>query len=850
MASKNSFINELDNKEEKKSSGKNGRKIKAAEKSDSFAALIAVYKNEKLRRILGVAILMSCVFCLLAMVSYFFSWQSDQSLKLGRAPITGPEQEPIADNIMGQLGAALSHTFINGSFGLATFLLLPFIALVGLRLLNGFSSVSLRKLLSKSLVAVIWSSVALGFLSATVVTDLGLSTDFLGGVVGYETQGWLTDMIGKPGVIMVLAFTILAVLILNYNLGFKFAASSIKAATMAGENPQSAEDISTEELADASVFFDLPEMQETPQSPANGNLSAEEGYTLVVKEDGKLGTEIAAPESQAQPAATHLPSPNNAQNKEGTKPEEKITFTVKAPPIPSIPAPEEQPQHDLTENEHGEIIHKGSLYKYPPLSLLKAHNSGNIPVTAEELEERKNQIVDTLESYSIKIARIEATIGPTVTLYEIVPERGVKISKIKNLEDDIALSLAALGIRIIAPMPGKGTIGIEVPNQHPEMVALKDTLCAPQFVNSTFELPVVLGKTISNEVFVADLTKMPHLLMGGATGKGKSVGINTLLASILFKKHPKDVKFVLVDPKKVELSLYKLIEKHFLPELPDGMEAIITDTNLVVDVLKSLCREMEDRLELLKEAQVRHIREYNQKIQKGQLDATHKHMPYIVLVIDELADLMMTAGKEIEIPIARLAQLARAIGIHLIVATQRPSVNIITGIIKANFPARVAFGVTSRVDSRTILDTGGADQLIGNGDMLYINGNDPIRLQCPFIDTEEVEALTRHIAEQPYPEPFRLKIISEEEGGYSGDDFDGNLDSFFEDAARTVVITQQGSTSMLQRKFQLGYNRAGRIMDQLERAKIVGPSKGSKPREVLYSDEIALEQYLKDYLSR
>ncbi|MGZ5304996.1 MAG: DNA translocase FtsK, partial [Bacteroidia bacterium] len=524
-----------------------------------------------------------------------------------------------------------------------------------------------------------------------------------------------------------------------------------------------------------------------------------------------------------------------------------VNFQVKQP----VPA---KAQSIINEAIHMEEIqeNKNSWYQFPSLNLLRDHQTTNVPVDPKELEDRKNLIVETLQNYKISIDKIEATIGPTVTLYEIIPSAGVRISKIKSLEDDIALSLSALGIRIIAPMPGKGTIGIEVPNLSPEIVSLKEALASPAFRNSTFDLPIAMGKTISNEVFVADLTKMPHLLMAGATGQGKSVGINTIIASILYKKHPDDVKFVLVDPKKVELSLFKNIEKHFLPELPDGQEAIITDTKMVVDVLKSLCVEMDKRYDKLKDAQVRNIKEYNKKIERGLLDQLeHKKLPYIVLVIDELADLMMTAGKEVELPIARLAQLARAIGIHLIVATQRPSVNIITGVIKANFPSRLAFRVTSRIDSRTILDAGGAEQLIGRGDMLYSTGNDMIRLQCPFIDTDEVEGVTDFIRTQPYPEPFRLNIITDDGGdGDFGDMDSGDWDPLFEDAARLIVNSQQGSTSMLQRRLKLGYNRAGRLMDQLEKAKIVGCNEGSKAREVLIGDEFALEQFLSDMANK
>jgi DNA segregation ATPase FtsK/SpoIIIE, S-DNA-T family len=501
--------------------------------------------------------------------------------------------------------------------------------------------------------------------------------------------------------------------------------------------------------------------------------------------------------------------------------------------------------------EFGEYDPKLDLsnYQYPPLSLLLDYGNNGPKVSNEELEANKNKIVETINNFAIGIASIKATIGPTVTLYEIVPEAGVRISKIKNLEDDIALNLAALGIRIIAPMPGKGTIGIEVPNKNREMVSIKSVLASDKFQKSGYELPIILGKTISNEIFIADLAKMPHLLMAGATGQGKSVGLNVILTSLLYKKHPSEVKFILVDPKKVELTLFNKIERHFLAMLPNAEEAIITDTKKVINTLNSLCIEMDNRYNLLKDAGVRNIKEYNAKFIKRRLNPEkgHKFLPYIVLVIDELADLMMTAGKEVEQPIARLAQLARAIGIHLIVATQRPSVNVITGLIKANFPARLSFKVTAKVDSRTIMDTGGAEQLVGNGDMLLSTGSEIIRIQCPFVDTPEVESICEYIGEQRAFESAYL--LPEFYGDDEPDalDFDPKeLDPLFDDAARLLVIHQQGSTSLIQRKMKLGYNRAGRIIDQLEGAGIVGPFEGSKAREVLIKDLEHLEEILRN----
>ena len=511
---------------------------------------------------------------------------------------------------------------------------------------------------------------------------------------------------------------------------------------------------------------------------------------------------------------------------------------------------------DKLVSDFGEFDPKLELskYKFPTIELLKEYpNNSGITINQEELEENKNKIVSTLNNYKIGIASIKATVGPTVTLYEIVPEAGIRISKIKNLEDDIALSLSALGIRIIAPIPGRGTIGIEVPNKNPSIVSMRSVIASPKFQNAEMELPIAFGKTISNETFVVDLAKMPHLLMAGATGQGKSVGLNAVLSSLLYKKHPAEVKFVLVDPKKVELTLFNKIERHFLAKLPDTEEAIITDTTKVVNTLNSLCIEMDDRYDLLKDAMVRNIKEYNTKFKTRKLNPNdgHRFLPYIVLVIDEFADLIMTAGKEVETPIARLAQLARAIGIHLIVATQRPSVNVITGIIKANFPARIAFRVTSKIDSRTILDNSGADQLIGRGDMLYTQGNDLIRLQCAFVDTPEVADITDYIGSQKaYSDAYLLpEYVGEEGGGTTIDNDISERDKLFREAAEVLVIAQQGSTSLLQRKLKLGYNRAGRIIDQLEASGIVGPFEGSKARQVLILNLEALNQHLENEIN-
>ncbi len=785
------------------------KKKKKSKKKKSESKGFSLDVNPRLIRISGLLLLSFSIFLALSMVSFLFSWQADQSTITGMDWGTFSAAKPeMTKNWMGLVGAWFSYLVVFRWFGIASFLFIPCLFLTGFRWLFNTTSIPLARIYILCAISILYFSLLLGF----VFGFFGSNLNYLGGAFGYETNYWMSGLIGTFGVAIFLIIAFLTYLILAFNVSFSIPAFLLK-------KPEA-------EMAGAFTAED-----EIPFEPSFVNdMAKDEEEEDVDPEEFKL---IVLPEKKIRPGREVVETAGG------------VDFKVK--PIVEAPIPAVANAVPLTEVRNND----GSWYKYPGLDLLRDHEIANSEVDNEELEERKNQIVETLENYKIKIDRIEATIGPTVTLYEIVPAAGIRISRIKSLEDDIALSLAALGIRIIAPMPGKGTIGIEVPNQRPKIVSLKEALASPNFINSTYDLPIVLGKTISNEVFVADLAKMPHLLMAGATGQGKSVGINTIIASILYKKHPEDVKFILVDPKKVELSLFKNIENHFLPELPDGQEAIITDTRLVVDVLKSLCVEMDDRYEKLKDAQVRNIKEYNKKIEKGLLDqAIHKRLPYIILVMDEMADLMMTAGKEVELPIARLAQLARAIGIHLIIATQRPSVNIITGIIKANFPSRIAFRVTSRIDSRTILDSGGAEQLIGRGDMLYSTGNDLLRLQCPFIDTDEVDRLTKFIQQQPRPEPYRLNIFSDDGSSGGFDTMDGDLDPLFEDAARLVVNTQQGSTSMLQRRLKLGYNRAGRLMDQLEKAKIVGGNEGSKAREVLFSDETGLEQYLRDISGR
>jgi DNA segregation ATPase FtsK/SpoIIIE, S-DNA-T family len=680
----------------------------------------------------------------------------------------------------------------------------------------------------------------------------------LGGAFGYEANLWLNGILGKIGTGFLLFFSLASFLIIVYNLNIEHFRALRARMIMAKSSDEQSQD-ELEALPDDETDDQLPDAEDEEEEydsevaiinkikarqVAPAPLVVDNSFEISFGEDNNDSAAFQPQQPAAKPAAFAAGHP-----------ELEIEFVDDSKISNSNYQPIDDPSA-LADNalqlEMGDYDPTLDLphYQLPPLSMLDDHGNSIVKVTMEELEANKIKILDTLKNYSIEIEKIKATVGPTVTLYEIIPAAGVRISKIRNLEDDIALSLSALGIRIIAPIPGRGTIGIEVPNSKPEVVSMKSILGGDKFQHSTFELPIALGKTIANETFIADLTKMPHLLMAGATGQGKSVGLNAILASILYKKHPAYVKFVLVDPKKVELTLFSKIERHYLAKLPDSAEAIITDTRKVVRTLNSLCIEMDTRYDLLKDAQVRNIKEYNAKFISRKLNPNlgHHFMPYIILFIDEFADLIMTAGKEIELPIARLAQLARAIGIHLIIATQRPSVNIITGMIKANFPARVAFRVTSKIDSRTILDTGGADQLIGRGDMLLSTGSDLIRLQCPFIDTPEIDRLTEFIGSQrAYPQPYALPEVADEDGGEIEDFDPSERDDFFEDAARIVVATQQGSTSLLQRKLKLGYNRAGRIIDQLESAGIVGPFEGSKAREVRIKDEITLEQILKGH---
>ncbi|TSD67430.1 DNA translocase FtsK [Inquilinus sp. KBS0705] len=801
-------------------------------------------RDGRLIKIVGLFFLVLSIFFLIAFTSYLFTWQQDQSyvskanggwgnlFKTSKELMDNGVNNPMVDNWLGKFGALLSNQFIFEWFGVASFIFIFVFFIIGYRLLFKIRLFSLSKVLAYSLFGVVFISIAIGFVHAFVIDY----PHFMEGEFGYWSNRLLSAQVGQAGTGGILAFAGLTVLIIAYNIDFKLPQRQPKI-----------NEVAVDEVAPEPVELEEEEISLPVEWPRNGNRPRDENVART------LTTEPLTQQPLAPTPVFHEPvvlKPDTYAHEPEADDEIPLTIDIARPtPILNIEKTDDDKAKSLVD-QFGTYDHKLELsgYKIPPISLLEEYGTGKIAVNSDELEANKNKIVETLNHYNIEIDKIKATIGPTVTLYEIIPAPGVRISKIKNLEDDIALSLAALGIRIIAPMPGKGTIGIEVPNQNPEMVSMRSILSTEKWRDNTMDLPIALGKTISNEVFIADLAKMPHLLVAGATGQGKSVGINAILVSLLYKKHPAELKFVLVDPKKVELTLFRKIERHFLAKLPDEADAIITDTKKVVNTLNSLCIEMDQRYDLLKDAQVRNLKEYNTKFVNRKISDPEKHryLPFIVLVIDEFADLMMTAGKEVEQPIARIAQLARAVGIHLVIATQRPSVNVITGTIKANFPARLAFRVLSKIDSRTILDAGGADQLIGRGDMLLSTGSDLIRLQCAFVDTPEVEKISDFIGNQRgYATAMLLPEYVGDGESSSPKDFDpDDRDPMFEEAARLIVMHQQGSTSLIQRKMKLGYNRAGRIIDQLEAAGIVGPFEGSKARDVLYPDEYSLMQYL------
>jgi S-DNA-T family DNA segregation ATPase FtsK/SpoIIIE len=805
------------------------------------------YLNERTQKIVGLILILFSAYLAIAFVSYFLSWQVDQDKVLGSSDdLFSPETK--VKNWLGKAGALVSHWFMYKGFGAASFVLVPVFFMYGLQKVVQKKLINIGSFNAKWLFLIVWSSLILSFIFSE-------SLFYMGGGFGYFINSQISNFVGSIGLIALLAFSMLTFLVLIINLSFKLPTKPV-----IHEDEQIAAELEPEIKNETKDFNSAFNEIKEPK------LSAEEEAELLnfeikgkeEKPNKEVIFEVIAPikeeaikEIIPEPAIEEIEEPiiNTAEVivKNG-EPEFEIKEIVEEP----IVKEEENRAAKLVEEfgEYDPTLDLGS-YQFPSFDLLNDYGNTGTKVNQEELVANKNRILSTLKNYGIEIASITATVGPTVTLYEIVPAAGVRISKIKNLEDDIALSLAALGIRIIAPIPGKGTIGIEVPNLNPEMVPMKNILASEKFHNSQFELPIALGKTISNEIFIADLAKMPHLLMAGATGQGKSVGLNAVLVSLLYKKHPAQVKFVLVDPKKVELTLFNKIERHFLAKLPNSEDAIITDNTKVIHTLNSMCIEMDNRYALLQDAQVRNIKEYNTKFVNRKLNPNdgHKYLPYIVLVVDEFADLIMTAGKEVETPIARLAQLARAIGIHLIIATQRPSVNIITG---TNFPARIAFRVTSKIDSRTILDSGGADQLIGRGDMLLSTGNDLIRIQCAFVDTPEVEKITEFIGNQrAYPSAFLLPEYVGEDGGDGVGEVDlSERDKMFDEAAKLVVQFQQGSASFLQRKLKLGYNRAGRIVDQLEAAGVIGGFEGSKARDVLVKDMAQLEEILQKLRNR
>ena len=785
------------------------KKAKQISKTTTKKIRFALSKQQKI--IWGAFLFILGIALFLSFISYFVSWESDHSI-IG--DFTTRDNHP--QNWLNTFGANIGDLFVYNGFGIASLIIAFLIILTGVYYFFDFKKLKLSTYWFWGILVTIWTSILFGFFSNI--------NPLFSGVIGFEINDLLQDYLGFIGAILLMSFLFVVYAIMRLKITPEHLVRLLK---------KTKKEVKTD-FESVSTNFNK-ENNETSNSVNTVIESQKKEIELSNENTGLIEPEL---------------KPDIAIEKQSIDEETKkeVAMIVEETSEEVII---EKNLSDKLVSDFGEFDPKLELskYKFPMIELLKEYtNNSGITINQEELEENKNKIVSTLNNYKIGIASIKATVGPTVTLYEIVPEAGIRISKIKNLEDDIALSLSALGIRIIAPIPGRGTIGIEVPNKNPSIVSMRSVIASPKFQNAEMELPIAFGKTISNETFVVDLAKMPHLLMAGATGQGKSVGLNAILSSLLYKKHPAELNFVLVNPKKVELTLFNKIERHFLAKLPDTEEAIITDTTKVVNTLNSLCIEMDARYDLLKDAMVRNIKEYNTKFKTRKLNPNdgHRFLPYIVLVIDEFADLIMTAGKEVETPIARLAQLARAIGIHLIVATQRPSVNVITGIIKANFPARIAFRVTSKIDSRTILDNSGADQLIGRGDMLYTQGNDLIRIQCAFVDTPEVADITDYIGSQKaYPDAHLLpEYIGEEGASTTIDNNISERDKLFREAAEVLVIAQQGSTSLLQRKLKLGYNRAGRIIDQLEASGIVGPFEGSKARQVLISSLEALNQHL------
>ena len=838
---------------------------KKSKKKDKPISVSALSKDERIKILLGFFIFSFSIYLLVAFVSYLFTWQIDQS-KLDISFIELFQDSTITvENWSGKMGAMFAHKFLYDWFGVASYSIVFILGLLGIRFLN-FRLLPLRRSLKYAIILTIWLSICFGFLFH--------DSPFLpGGSHGYFLSEWLNSFVGQIGTAIVLSISLFGILMYTFDGFISRVSNLIKSVfdfrvkdnsfMIAEKKVETSSDIDA--FGNNDVIKTKEEVLITERIGKTDDDSFSIEYTSSGEDDRVVSSELGKDDLEKDNSSEldgfdnietiEVKVVDNNTNEGITNNKQKENLSEKEDDgeleldIQNLESEDDAPVKKIDDKPVGDYDPTLELsnYKLPPVDLLEEHDLNNASVSEDELLSNKNRIVETLGHYKISIDKIKAVVGPTITLYEIVPSPGVRISKIKNLEDDIALSLAALGIRIIAPIPGRGTIGIEVPNLKPQTVSMRSILSSKKYQESKFELPIALGKTISNETYVADLTKMPHMLVAGATGQGKSVGLNAILASLLYKKHPSQLKLVLVDPKKVELTLYHKLEKYFLASLPNTEEPIITDTMKVINTLNSLCVEMDSRYDLLKLAKVRNLKEYNAKFISRNLNPEkgHKFLPYIVVVIDEFADLIMTAGKEIELPIARLAQLARAIGIHLVIATQRPTTNIITGLIKANFPARLAFRVTSMMDSRTILDSPGANQLIGRGDMLISHGSEMVRLQCAFIDTPELEHVMDFIGEQQsYTSPYYLpEYISED----STDALEVDLskrDAMFDDAARIIVANQQGSTSLIQRKFSIGYNRAGRIIDQLEAAGVVGPFEGSKARQVLIPDEYSLEQML------
>ena len=816
-----------------------------------------VVKDERTSKIMGLAFLLLTLFLFVAFTSYLFSWQEDQDkVQLWRTNLISTNDIKV-NNILGFIGAFVAYQIIFNGFGLASYLFCAFTFVIGVNLFFSKPIFSKWRNVRYVLLGLVVLSTCFAFVTSGAVFSWG-------GAVGEYLSSWLIKWLGSFGTGAILFVAGFSYIIWRFNPKFNTPNFNF----LIPKNKVAA----TDEALLGGFVPDTPAVKkewDLKEVPTGNRLmnENENGISVIMPEidgeangeGGKLFIDELAPtlvmDAPIESSLDESEQEDNTPVRVAGEIKDFSDFDDELLEDLDLEVNEGVKEEIVTAAAIGSLATKFDAtldlknYKYPSINLLETHGSEKIVQDPEELEMHKNQIIATLKNYDIAIQRIAATVGPTVTLYEIVPAPGVRISRIKNLEDDIALSLAALGIRIIAPIPGKGTIGIEVPNIRKSVVSMKTLLASEKFQTSQYSLPIAIGKKIDNENFIVDLAAMPHLLMAGATGQGKSVGLNAILVSLLYKKHPSQLKFVLVDPKKVELSLYRVIEKHFLAKLPGEEDAIITDTKKVINTLNALCIEMDNRYDLLKEAGCRNIKEYNEKFTSRKLNPEkgHQYLPFIVLVVDEFADLIMTAGKEVEMPIARLAQLARAVGIHLIIATQRPSVNIITGTIKANFPARIAFKVSSKIDSRTILDAGGAEQLIGKGDMLVSYNGEITRLQCAFVDTPEVDRVCSFISEQKgYPQAFLLPEYMDEKDMEAGGFDPNDRDPLFEDAAKLIVTAQQGSTSLIQRRMKLGYNRAGRLMDQLESAGIVGPSQGSKPREVLYRTDAELHDFLQN----